>query len=589
MKSLYRMKKISLQILYLLLHLTPESTMYELPDFTPYGYRLLEILSNNIQGGRITYKAIKLSTNDYVIIKQFQFASSQNWDVYKQVEREINVLEGLDHIGIPNYLETINHPDDICLVQNYINAPNLSRSRTFDAEQIKSIATQLLEILVYLQSRIPVIIHRDIKTENILYDAENDRVYLIDFGLAKIGTNDSALSSMFGGTPGFMPPEQILGQPLSNASDLYSLGATIICLVTGIKSTQLNTIIDSNFTINFKSKLSQYNRQFINWLERMVKPKMEERFPDAKQALNVLNSIDNLVSSPDIPYVCLSFEASQWKQKLTQIITINYSYGDTINWLIDDNDKSWIYVNQKKIIGNEIQFEVTVDTSELKCNETIERTISVEINGELTKYRIIVKTPSYPKEISNWCWLYLGLFFIFSFAWGGLILSLEDARDFAIYIGISGGISGAFSGVLFARNLGLKISSFIILSTVSLTIVAAIAGAIMDLSFQVIYGPIFWLFSCAILGVTSGTILTRIFLRMKKQGFYNEITDICILLTFISGASLGWLSLVGINVYTILALAGSSVPLASMLITSYKKRKKLIAEYRKKEPYLIEP
>lgn len=130
MKSLYRMKKISLQILYLLLHLTPESIMYELPDFTPYGYRLLEILSNNIQGGRITYKAVKLSTNDYVTIKQFQFASSQNWDVYQQVEREINVLEGLKHIGIPNYLETINHPDGLCLVQEYINAPNLSKCST---------------------------------------------------------------------------------------------------------------------------------------------------------------------------------------------------------------------------------------------------------------------------------------------------------------------------------------------------------------------------------------------------------------------------------------------------------------------------
>ncbi len=45
----------------------------------------------------------------------------------------------------------------------------------------------------------------------------------------------------------------------------------------------------------------------------------------------------------------------------------------------------------------------------------------------------------------------------------------------------------------------------------------------------------------------------------------------------------------GINGYAILGLVGSSVPLASMLITSYRKQKKLIAEYRKKEQYLIEP
>ncbi len=77
---------------------------------------------------------------------------------------------------------------------------------------------------------------------------------------------------------------------------------------------------------------------------------------------------------------------------------------------------------------------------------------------------------------------------------------------------------------------------------------------------------------------------------MIQQGFKDGIIlHAIILLTFLCGASMGWLSLVGINVYAILGLAGSSVTLASMLIYPQIKQRKLIVEYRKKEQYLIEP
>ena len=404
--------------------------MNELPDFTSYGYRLLEVLSNNIQGGRITYKAVQLSTNDYVIIKQFHFASSTNWDVYKQIEREINVLNGLDHIGIPKYLETIDHPDGICLVQHYINAQNLSSSRSFDVEKIKSIATQLLEILVYLQCRIPVIIHRDIKPENVLYNAENDRVYLIDFGLAKIGTNESALSSVVAGTPGFMPPEQVLGKPLSKSSDLYSLGATIICLVTGIRAIDLKEIIDESFTINFQSKVSQYNRQFVNWLERMVNPKMDQRFPNAKQALNVLNGIDDLTRSPEVKIdkYELVFKANEYGQVLTQFLTVTNTVPDTIlkgKWSVaydekdglhTPDDHGWIYFNPKEFEGNNIQCKVTVDTSKLQSDKEGERTIFLKSNASFKEFPVKVKIETAPppkkKKVPSWYWLFLVVFFI---------------------------------------------------------------------------------------------------------------------------------------------------------------------------------
>ncbi len=554
--------------------------MNELPNFTPYGYRLLEVISNNIQGGRITYKAVQLSTNDDVIIKQFQFASSKNWDVYKQIEREINVLQGLDNIGIPKYLKTIDNPDGLCLVQQYINAPNLSISRSFAPEQIQSIATQLLEILVYLQGRIPTIIHRDIKPENVLYDAKSDRVYLVDFGLAKIGTNDSALSSIFGGTPGFMPPEQLLCKPCSNASDLYGLGATIICLVTGIKSTELNTIIDESFTINFKLKVSRYNPQFVSWLERMVNPKMEQRFPDAKTALKVLNDIDDLVRCPEVntDKSSLVFEAKEYGQVITQILTIRNSIPNTLlkgKWSVaydqkdglhTPDDHSWIHFNPKKFEDNNIRCQVKVDTSKLQSQKVGERTIILTSNAGFKEYPIKLKIKTAPfskvqSQIPIWYWFCLGICFVSGNIFGVSILFMK--AEFYDFLGnITWLIFGYLIAIYLSNNGG--------------------GGGFFILLFALI--------SIYFVGFPA-LILLPIFIIIKeieKQKVNSIKSLIDILLTFISGASIGWLSLVGIHVYAISGLAVSSFYLLSMLIYSKIKHRKLIARYRKQEQNLIE-
>ncbi|HEY9704755.1 MAG TPA: serine/threonine-protein kinase, partial [Allocoleopsis sp.] len=233
--------------------------MTNLPDFSNYGYQVTEQLNHNLQGGRFTYKAVEIDTKKSVVIKQFRFATTSNWDDYKEIEREITVLQGLNHAGIPKYLTKFDPGDGLCLVQEYINAQPLSKLRSFSPEQIKSIAIQLLEILVYLQERIPPIFHRDIKPENVLFD-DNIQIYLIDFGLARMGNNTINVNSMMGGTLGFMPPEQLQNQKLTEASDLYGLGATLICLITNTQSANIGSLVDFNTNkITFKDKVPKFS------------------------------------------------------------------------------------------------------------------------------------------------------------------------------------------------------------------------------------------------------------------------------------------------------------------------------------------
>ncbi|WP_293160893.1 hypothetical protein [Okeania sp. SIO2C9] len=50
--------------------------MKKYPDFTQYGYQIIKVLGDNIQGGRVTYLATKIESNRKVIIKEFRFASA---------------------------------------------------------------------------------------------------------------------------------------------------------------------------------------------------------------------------------------------------------------------------------------------------------------------------------------------------------------------------------------------------------------------------------------------------------------------------------------------------------------------------------
>ncbi len=263
------------------------------PDFSAYGYQVIEELGQNTQGGRVAYRA-QDSLGTQVVIKQFQFArSGQNWSGFKAIEREIQVLKGLEHKGIPAYIESFETDNGFCLVTKYIKSQTLAVMRSFGADQIKQITVQLLEILVYLQQRIPPIIHRDIKPENILVD-DDLNVYLIDFGFARVGGGEVNMSSVTSGSFGFMAPEQLRNINLDKSSDLYSLGMTLICLLGNISSMRIGEYIDSRNQLDrkkFIQKLSDYSLGIINWLTKLVEPEPKDRFSNAVRALEAFKPL----------------------------------------------------------------------------------------------------------------------------------------------------------------------------------------------------------------------------------------------------------------------------------------------------------
>ena len=272
--------------------------MNAFPDFSNYGYQITRELGHNRAGGRVTYLATEINTQRAVAIKQFQFAKTgANWSEYQAYEKEIQILRELDHPSIPRYLDSFQTASGFCMVQEYKNANSLATLRKLTPQQIKQIAISVLEIIKYLQNRVPPVIHRDLKPENILVD-DRLNVSMVDFGFARIGGGEVAASSVVKGTLGFMPPEQMFNRQLTVASDLYSLGATLICLLIRISSMEIGSLMDETGRINFKRQinlknpLQQLTPEFLDWLQKMVEPNFKHRYPSADAALNALIPLD---------------------------------------------------------------------------------------------------------------------------------------------------------------------------------------------------------------------------------------------------------------------------------------------------------
>jgi serine/threonine protein kinase len=249
------------------------------------------------QPGRQTLLARDLRTQELVVIKLLSLGNDFEWQHLKLFEREAETLKTLSHPAIPRYLDylDLDLPDNkgFALVQSYVEGKTLEQhlkaGRTFSDAEVKELATALLEILTYLHDRESPVIHRDIKPSNILLTNRSGnsvgQVYLVDFGSVQtIAAREGGTITVVG-TYGYMPPEQFGGRA-TPASDLYSLGATLIYLVTGRHPTELP---QKDGRIEFQ-QIANLDATLMDWLEWMTEPSLERRLTSAGEALRAMQN-----------------------------------------------------------------------------------------------------------------------------------------------------------------------------------------------------------------------------------------------------------------------------------------------------------
>ena len=217
-------------------------------------------------------------------------------------EREAAVLEelGNEHPQIPSLLAFFEltvpslqaGKDDkfFYLVQEFIDGENLEDELAvkgkFSESETVEVLREILKVLDFVHSRGSI--HRDIKPANIMR-GKNGRLYLLDFGAVKQVTQAAGSGKASTGiySLGYAPPEQMSGQEVYPATDLYALAVTCITLLSGLQPTELFDSYRNEW--NWHSRV-QVSSRLAQVLDRLLLSAPSQRFQSAAEVEVALKS-----------------------------------------------------------------------------------------------------------------------------------------------------------------------------------------------------------------------------------------------------------------------------------------------------------
>lgn len=202
-----------------------------------------EILKEIGRGGMsYVYLAMDTRLNKQWAVKEVKKNANnqQNQLVVQSLITEANLMKKLNHPSFPRIVDILEEENTIYVVMDYVEGESLESTVKLSGRQseddVIDWAIQLCDALEYLHTRKPSIVHRDIKPANIIRQPEPiNSIKVLDLGIAKELVDKDAEGTKCIGTPGYASPEQsIPGMKLDGRSDIYSIGATMHHLLTGM-------------------------------------------------------------------------------------------------------------------------------------------------------------------------------------------------------------------------------------------------------------------------------------------------------------------------------------------------------------------
>lgn len=203
-----------------------------------------QLVSRIGQGGMgAVYKAIDTRFNNRpVAIKEMSSAGlspARLQEAEAAFEREAHLLADLLHPNLPRIYDHFTENERSYLVMDFIEGQTLEEylvqigGGPLPVDQVIKWAEQLCDVLNYLHTHQPPIIFRDLKPSNVMLSGSG-HLYLIDFGIARIFKPGKQHDTVALGSPGYAAPEQYGKAQSTPRSDIYSLGALLHHLLTGL-------------------------------------------------------------------------------------------------------------------------------------------------------------------------------------------------------------------------------------------------------------------------------------------------------------------------------------------------------------------
>lgn len=226
-------------------------------------YEVIEHIADGGYGS--TFRAKHKLTDKLVCIKE---AGGTGPEYDAILIKETQAIWDLKHPSLPVMHDLLRLEDGgLALIQSFIPGMTLEKVigkvKKIEPENVAWMMDRLLNSLSYLHDH--GVLHGDLKPQNIIIEQEYHTVTMVDFGLATIKKMSNK-----GYTPLFSPPEQIAGKQLLPASDLYSLGMTVIFALTGDLKAVENRQVPSNVP-----------ESMFEFIKKLTKPNVLDRFQHA--------------------------------------------------------------------------------------------------------------------------------------------------------------------------------------------------------------------------------------------------------------------------------------------------------------------
>ncbi len=267
-------------------------------------YRIVRVLGTGGMGS--VYEAAHLTTEKRVAIKLLAGHLSKDLKLVARFRREAMAASRLEHencVSVDDFGEDGDGTFYIAmeLVAGRGLADELRACGAMPAARVARIGIQLFKALD--AAHVGGVLHRDLKPQNVMLAQKigrPDMVKVVDFGIAKITTNDAAdqqaltIPGTIFGTPEYMSPEQARGDPLDARSDIYS-GAVVLWHMLLGRSPFRGTSVRDTLLKVFSEEAPSTERPgvfmppgFESVLRRGMAKNKEERWPDAASFANAL-------------------------------------------------------------------------------------------------------------------------------------------------------------------------------------------------------------------------------------------------------------------------------------------------------------
>lgn len=267
-------------------------------------FRLVERIGTGGMG--TVFRAVDQTTSQPVALK---ILSGRDEVEVERARREARVLARLAHPSIVGYVDDgVTDSGDHYLAMQWVPGKTLAErldTTGFTLRQAVAILRQTAQTLE--SAHRSGVLHRDIKPSNILLVEPDDRVVLIDFGIARIADTISSLTrtGLAIGTPGFMSPEQARGErDVTTATDVFALGCVFYTCATGhpaFSGSNAAAVLVKILLANptpLELVVPEAPRELCNLVAQMLQKDVARRTPDCTAVLRALEAIPPIPHGP---------------------------------------------------------------------------------------------------------------------------------------------------------------------------------------------------------------------------------------------------------------------------------------------------